>query len=108
MKRTIIVVVLYVFAITTAAAQQPEQQQQQQEGPCVHGNTRAIMAGVDITEMHCQLEMVARRLGMLEFEVTQLQAKNSILQNDLDAAEKAKSATKPDVIPPQNGASPAK
>lgn len=103
MKRTILIAALCAFAASALAAQQPEHQQpepqpqqQQDAGPCVHGNTRAIISGVDVNETRCQLEMVARRLGLLEFQLTQLQAKNALLQSDLDAAEKAKSAAKPD------------
>jgi hypothetical protein len=32
--------------------------------------------------------MVARRLGLLEYELTQLEAKNALLQSDLDEAKK--------------------
>jgi hypothetical protein len=93
------VALLCLFCASAALAQRAElnsanpinqiqQAEPQQTNPCIRGNTRAIISGVDINEMHCQLEMVARRLGLLEYELTQLEAKNALLQSDLDEAKK--------------------
>ena len=92
LKRVILIVALCT-STTLALAQQPEPQPQPNVNPCVHGASRVVLSGIDMAEMRCQLALAASRIGELEFEMIQLRAKNLLLQNDADAAEKARSST---------------
>lgn len=75
--------VLFLLSATAVAQDAPK-------SPCVRGSSTVVMAGIDITELNCEVAVLRMSLSQSVASLATVQAQLAIASNDLAALKKAR------------------